>query len=60
MRFKNTAVLLSVLIVLEFCATENGKTLSNAAKLTEGHQTAEKWADETLATLLLLRRRSAR
>ena len=53
MRFKNTAILLSVLIVLEFCATENGKTLSNAAKLTAGHQEAEKWADETLATLSL-------
>lgn len=53
MRFKNTAVLLSVLIVLEFCATEKEKTLSNAAKLTADHQEAEKWAHETLATLSL-------
>lgn len=53
MRFKNAVILLSVLIVLGFCATKKEKTLSNPAKLTADHQKAEKWADETLATLSL-------
>jgi len=50
---KNAVIFLSVLFFLGFCATEEGETMSIDAKLTAGHQEAEKWAGETLATLSL-------
>lgn len=56
MRSKNTVILLSVLVVLGFCATEEKTTLPSEKQLTASHEEAEKWAEATLAALSLERK----